>query len=237
MIHDIIVKFLQWLYETIACGNLFASIILLTIAVRIILFPLFYKSSKDQLVMRRINPELEAIRKDKKKDREVQAREMMDLYKKNKLNPFSGILVLIVQLPIFFALFRIFRDSELLESLFNDGSVFIGISLTEPNIIVSVIAAAIQYINGRMTMSGTNMPGGDKAKRFNNILICLMPVLTLLILTKLPAALGIYWTASTVFSIIQTLVIKRKLAYSDTQYGREQSADTAAKPDKTNGLQ
>ncbi len=211
MIHDFILNVLQWLYNTIACHNLFAAIVLLTVAVRVVLLPLFIKSSKDQLIMKKISPELERIKKEHKNDKERQARELMNVYREHKLNPFSGILVLIIQLPIFIVLFRIFRDSALLGELFNDGSMFLGIALTEPSIVVSALAAVAQYVNGKMTLVGGSGPG----QRFSKMFVYMMPLLTILILTSLPAALGVYWTASTVFSIVQTLVIKRKLAYSD----------------------
>ncbi len=217
MIQEIILSVLEWLYNNLAFHNLFVAILLLTLAVRVVLFPLFYKSSKDQLVMRELSPKMEEIKTLYKDDRQKQAEELMRLYKEHKLNPLSGILILVVQLPIFIALFKVFRDSELLTSLFGDGSMFLGANLALPSVIVSVVAAALQYVSGRMTEPG-GKNGGSMAK-FGKMMLYMMPFLTLFILLKLPAALGVYWAVSTAFSIGQTLVIKRRLAYSKSRNG------------------
>ncbi|OGG37327.1 hypothetical protein A2110_02290 [Candidatus Jorgensenbacteria bacterium GWA1_54_12] len=217
MIQEVILSVLQWLYNNLAFHNLFVAILLLTLAVRVVLFPLFYKSSKDQLVMRELSPKMEEIKTLYKDDRQKQAEELMRLYKEHKLNPLSGILILVVQLPIFIALFKVFRDSELLTSLFGDGSMFLGANLALPSIVVSIVAAALQYVSGRMTEPGSKS-GGSMAK-FGKMMLYMMPFLTLFILLKLPAALGVYWAVSTAFSIGQTLVIKRRLAYSKSRNG------------------
>jgi len=217
MLYDFILNILQWLYNNLAFQNLFFAIILLTIAVRIVLLPLFYKSSKDQLLMKKAGPKIERIKKIHKDDKERQAQEMMKVYKEYKLNPFSSILLIVIQLPIFIALFRIFRDGELLTDLFADGSIFGGMELASPSVFAAGIAAALQYVNGRMSLVSSPRDGSGKSPmaNFGKTFVYIMPFITLFILMKLPAALGVYWAASTVFSIGQTLVIKRKLAYSD----------------------
>ncbi len=237
MIYNAFLAVLQWLYNTVAYHDLFFAVILLTLLVRIVLLPFFYKSAKDQLVMKKIAPELERIKQEHKADKERQMREMMAMYKKHKLNPLSGLLVLVVQLPVFFALFKVFRDSALLGKLFHDGSAFLGVDLTMSSIAVSVVAAVLQYVSGNMMIG--KAASNDPMQRFNKMMVYMMPVMTLLILTKLPAALGVYWAASTAFSIAQTLVIQRKMAYSDTSKhddGNKGITDTVGTPPPPHGV-
>src|SRR3989344_6961334 len=84
------------------------SIIIITVLIRFILLPIFYKSAKDQTVLQKIAPQIREIQKKNKDNKEQQVKEMMAIYKEHRVNPFSSILLLIVQLPILFALYRVF---------------------------------------------------------------------------------------------------------------------------------
>src|SRR3990167_4115526 len=98
------------LYNTIAFQDLGVAIILLTVLVRILLFPLFHKSTHQQMMMQKLQPKMKQIQDDHKHDKEKQAAALMGLYKEHNLNPFSWILLFIVQIPILFALFKVFRQ-------------------------------------------------------------------------------------------------------------------------------
>src|SRR3989344_449385 len=99
---------LIFLYNTAAFNDLGLAIIFLTIGIRIIFLPLFYKSSKNQILLQRLQPEINKIQHDHKDNKEKQAQAMMDLYKKHNINPLSGFLMLLIQLPVLIAIYQVF---------------------------------------------------------------------------------------------------------------------------------
>ncbi len=101
-----ILNLLVWLYVTVPGQDVGIAIILLTVVVKIILYPLTHLQIKQQRGMQALQPKIEEIRKRLKDDKEKQAAELMELYKKEKVNPASSCLPLLVQLPVFLALFH-----------------------------------------------------------------------------------------------------------------------------------
>jgi len=213
-----IINTLVYLYNTIAYNDLGIAIILLTILVRIILFPLFQKSTKQQLVMQKIQPRMKQIQKDHKNDKEKQAKALMDLYKEHKINPFSWILLFIVQIPILIALFHVFRDGfspDNLAKLYSfvsapesNNHLFLNlIDLTKASIPLALIAAVLQYLQGKLTMK---VNSGTIARQMA-IMIWVGPAIALVFLFNLPAAIGIYWITTTLFSIAQQQIIMKNL--------------------------
>src|SRR5687767_12153083 len=91
---------LVFLYENVTFGDIGIAIILLTIIIRLILYPLFRKSIRNQMLLQRIQPMVKRIQEEHKENREKQAKALLELYREHKVNPFSGILLLFVQLPI-----------------------------------------------------------------------------------------------------------------------------------------
>src|SRR3989338_9180552 len=94
-------------------------IILMTIIIRVILYPLFYKSFKNQTLMQKIQPEIQKIQHDHKNDREKQSQALLALYKQHKVNPFSGFFLILIQLPILIVLYRLFLEGLTVESFSN----------------------------------------------------------------------------------------------------------------------
>ncbi|HEY8770862.1 MAG TPA: membrane protein insertase YidC, partial [Thermoleophilaceae bacterium] len=90
--------------------NLGVAIILMTFAVMLVLYPLTAKQAKSMLAMQRVQPEIKKLQAKYKGDRQKLNEEVMKFYQENKINPLAGCLPLVVQLPIFFALFRVLRD-------------------------------------------------------------------------------------------------------------------------------
>src|SRR3989344_3575916 len=99
---------LAWLYENVAFEDLGVAIILLTIGVRLLLFPLFHQTVKNQRITQNLQPEIKRIQKHHKEDKEIQAQKIMELYDQHKVNPLMPLLALIIQIPIVFVLYRIF---------------------------------------------------------------------------------------------------------------------------------
>src|SRR3989338_7089858 len=110
---------LIFIYNNFAFQDLGLAIIFLTLFIRIIFLPLFYKSTKNQILIQRLQPELNKIQHDHKDNKEKQAQAMMDLYKKHNVNPFSSFLMLFIQLPVLIAIYRLFVK-EFSPELFNN---------------------------------------------------------------------------------------------------------------------
>src|SRR3989338_5142007 len=104
------VNILVLLYENITFGSLGISIILLTLIVRVVLFPIFFKTAKHQRISQELQPHLKRIQEEHKDNKANQTKAMMDLYKKHNINPLTPILLIIIQLPILIALFIVFKD-------------------------------------------------------------------------------------------------------------------------------
>lgn len=208
-IYDPVLAALVWIYQTIPLHDLGLSIIVLTFAVRVVLLPLFWKSAKDQSILQTLQPKVKEIQANHKEDREAQGRALMALYREHKVNPLSGIFFLLLQLPVFIALFQIFTRE--LENVAFDSHTFLGlINLDEKSILVALLAAGLQYLQARLMPQGKGTEGSS-AKMMKLFGLFVGPAITLIILTSLPSALGLYWVASTVFSVGQQLVINRSI--------------------------
>lgn len=225
-----ILALLVFIYENVAFEDLGLAIIALTVLIRAVLLPFFYKSSKDQTLIQRLQPHIEKIKHDHKNDREKQGKALMALYREHKLNPFSGFLILLIQLPVFIAIFKIFRSAELIAETF-DNSVFLSlIDLGERSLVLVVFAAALQYFQGKMTLS-RKKPGPAKPKSpfadIGRTMVYFAPILSFMILVNLPSALALYWGVSTLFSLGQQIIINKKLSYIDhgTNFRKNEKGD------------
>lgn len=110
IIYNPLLNALVFFYQTIAFHDLGVAIIILTICIRLLLFPLFQKSTRYQIVMQALQPKIKKIQEDFKHDKKKQSEAMMEAYKEYGMNPFSGFLFLLVQLPILIALYHIFLN-------------------------------------------------------------------------------------------------------------------------------
>ena len=199
------------IYNTVALHDLGFAIILLTLLVRVVLFPIFYRGTKDQTLLQHLQPHVKQIQLDHKDDKELQAKKLMELYAKHKVNPFSGFLLLLVQLPIFIALFRIFTN-ELGSDAFSSTMFLGGMDLSEKSLVLTILAAGAQYVQGKLSAPKTK-DTGDKnpMASFGKTMIYIGPAITIVILMNLPAAIGLYWLASTLFSVAQQVYINKKM--------------------------
>jgi YidC/Oxa1 family membrane protein insertase len=210
---------LVFLYNYLPGGDFGIAIIVLTIIIRFILYPTSVKAVKSQKGLQKIQPKIAELQKKYKDDKERQAKEMFALYKKEKINPFSGLLLALIQLPILIALYKVFWDGldpKTLESLYsfinNPGQInplFLGIiNLSKANIVLALIAGLTQYFQTKMLLPKKKVktkidPGIDVAQVMQKQMVYFFPVLTVIILFNLPSALGLYWATSGIFSIIQ----------------------------------
>ena len=216
------------LYQFLPGKDFGIAVIVLTIIIRIILYPLMMKSIQSQKMISDLQPKMKEIQKKYKDNKEQQAKEMMNLYKKEKVNPFGGCLPLLVQLPIMIALYRVFwRGLEpgamkyLYNFIPNPGEInpfFLSlINLAQPVLILALIAGVTQFFQTKMLMQKNQKPTQDKKNPvadFSSIMqkqmIYFFPIFTVMILLKLPSAIALYWIITALFSIFQQYLIFNK---------------------------
>ena len=200
------------------------AIILLTIIIRFIIYPISVKAINSQRALQRLQPQLAQIQKAYKDDKEKQAKETMALYKKEKINPFSGLFLALIQLPILIALYRVFwnglKPEELLNLygfVANPGAInamFFGLmDLSKPNLLFAIVAGLLQFFQTKMLLppvDASQPKSKDVSVIMQKQMVYLFPFITVIILLKLPSALGLYWIVSGAFSIVQQYFIFKK---------------------------
>jgi YidC/Oxa1 family membrane protein insertase len=216
---------LVFFYNTVARQDLGIAIILLTLFIRFLLFPLFHKSTRQQLIMQHLQPKVRAIQKEFKDDKVKQTETLMALYAEHSVNPFSGFLFLLVQIPILIVLYRIFLGglapghmASLYSFVANPGTLhntLLGlINLNERSIVLVALAAALQFVQGKLSLprSAPGIQATPMESAARNM-VFVGPLITLLIFFRLPAAVSLYWVTTSVVSIVQQVIVNRSLAH------------------------
>jgi YidC/Oxa1 family membrane protein insertase len=198
------------------------AIILLTIIIKLFLYPLAAKGIKSQKALASLQPKIKEIQEKFKDDKERQSRELMDLYKKENTNPFSGCLPLLIQLPILITLFRLFREGFTVEkmsflysfvpSFEAINTTFFGIvNLAEPSIILAILTGIAQFFQAKMISPKKKKQAAGQTPDFSQMMqkqtLYFLPAFTIFILWSLPSALALYWLTTTVFTIVQQYII------------------------------
>jgi YidC/Oxa1 family membrane protein insertase len=181
------------------------------VLVRGALWPLTHRSLQNQKAMMDLQPKLKALQLQYKDNKEEQAKATMALYAENKVSPLSSCLPLLIQLPLFIALYRVLSaglKSEHLDQLYgfvpNPGSIstmaFFGLlDLSKANIVMAILAAGATYLQARMMqrkdvkVHTEGSKDEDTMAMMNKQMLYMMPAMTLFIGWKLPAGLTLYW--------------------------------------------
>ncbi|MEO6269523.1 MAG: membrane protein insertase YidC [Lautropia sp.] len=199
-----IAKPLFWLLNALhgIVGNWGWSIVLLTILVKLAFFPLQAASYRSMAKMKKVTPKLTALRERFGSDRVKMNQAMMELYKTEKINPLGGCLPIVVQIPVFIALYWV-----LLASVEIRNAPWIGwindLSTPDPWYILPVIMAATMFIQTRLNPTP---PDPLQAK-----MMMWMPLIFSVMFFFFPAGLVLYWVVSNMFSIAQQWVITRRI--------------------------
>ncbi|MDO8574695.1 MAG: YidC/Oxa1 family membrane protein insertase [bacterium] len=211
---------LIFLYNIIPNHDMGISIIVLTIVIRLILWPLTNKGIKSQKALAALQPKIEEIKKKFKDNKEAQAKALMAIYSENKINPLTGILPLLIQIPIIIALWQVFLNSinsdfssiyPFIKAPIEIQTVFLGLfDLTKRSMLLAVIAGVLQYFQTKMIMpSYTKLPEGrpsgsaDFGRIMSKQMLYFGPVISMVIFWTLPAALPLYWIIVTLMTILQ----------------------------------
>lgn len=217
------------LYDSIAFEDLGLAIIFLTVLIRILLFPLFQKSMRHQVVMQAIQPKLKKVQEEHKNNREEQSRAMLALYKEHHINPFSGFFFILLQLPILIGLYQIFLQSlnstdfvglySFIPHPSTLNATFLNlINLRSPSIVIVALTALAQYIQGRMMLPKKAVAETPSASDImQRRMVFIGPLLTLLIFFQLPAAVTLYWLTTSVTSVAQQYFINKETSHGTVE--------------------
>lgn len=182
-------------------GNFGFSIILLTVCIKLIFWPLTQKSYKSMKGMQKLQPEMKKMREKHGKDKQKLNQEMMSFYKDNKVNPLGGCLPMLIQIPVFFALYRVLLGSiELRHAPF---MLWItDLSAKDPYYVTPLIMGVTMFLQQKMTP--TNMdPTQEK-------IMLMMPVVFTFMFLNFPAGLVLYWLTNNLLTILQQYLIRRQ---------------------------
>jgi len=210
---------LVFLYQYLPGHDFGVAIIILTVIIRFLLYPLMVKSIRSQKIMSELQPKIKEIQEKYKADKEKQTKEMMALYQKEKITPFGGCLPLLIQLPLLIALYRVFwkgLDPQAMALLYsfvpNPGTInpaFLGvINLSQSNIILAVLAGILQFFQSKMLMPQKKRnQTAQLSDMMQKQMLYFFPIITVLFLWKLPSAIGLYWIVTSLFSILQQYLV------------------------------
>jgi len=181
-------------------GNAGLAIILLTILVRLVLFPLTKKQTQSMLAMKELQPKLLEIQKKYKDKPEEYNRRVLELYREKGVNPFGGCLPLLIQFPVLIALFQVLRTYTF-EGV---DPQFLIWTLTEVDryYILPILSGVTTYFVSAMTASG------DPSQK---MMLYIMPVFLAWISSSFPSGLVLYWIVSNLFSMGQQYVLMRSM--------------------------
>jgi YidC/Oxa1 family membrane protein insertase len=213
-------------------GDVGFAIIILTLLIRAVFYPAFTASIRTQMGMQAAQGEIDEINRAYKDNKEERAKKTLELYKKKKIRPFASLLVLIIQLPVFIALyFAFFREGlpnvaqHLLYSFVPAPDVintnFLGIlDLLKPhNIALAVVVGALQYLFAYLTMARTKKNTDAMTreqqtahKMQQGMMLYMFPVMMAAFAYSLPGAVGLYFAATNVISIGQEWLIRHRLS-------------------------
>jgi len=217
---------LLFLTSIIPGHDLGIAVIVLTIVVRFILFPITHSTLKTQRAMKALEPEIKRIQQGQQ-NREEKSRALMELYKAHGINPFSGFVLLLIQLPLLIALYQVFWQGipftgaglySFLSLPENIGTMFLGfIPLQQPSIALAALAAVSQFWQARLAIPPSSAkapeskpPTPDFGSMMQKQMLYMFPVLIFFLGFRLPAAVSIYWTAMNIFAIVHEAIVRKK---------------------------
>ena len=230
--YDPIYNGLIFLVSIVPGADVGIAVILLTIIVRLLLFPLSLKAIRTQIMMRELEPELTKLKEQYKGDREAQARKTMEMYRERKINPFSSFLFMFVQFLFIIALYFVFYHgnlpnirSELLYSFIDPplivSTMFLGLfDVMKRNIALAALAGIFQFLQTRLSLPPTKVPSGkpsfkdDLMKSMNVQMRYGLPVIVFFASYFTSGVIALYFLVSSIVSIGQELYVRRTLKRS-----------------------
>ena len=218
---------LIFLINVIPMHNIGIAVVVLTILVKFVLFPFNHRSIITQRKIRELSPEIDKIKDKTKKDRQEQAKQVMDLYKRHGVNPLAGFLTLFIQIPIIIALYRVFIagvDFDL-NHLYSFTILpefiemkFLGfIDMSQKSVLLALTAGVSQFFQMKLAIPPIKKSKkNDKsfkaelAKSMSVQAKYIMPALVFFIALKFSSAVALYWTTMNLFAIVHESSVRKK---------------------------
>ncbi len=229
ILYQPIFNFFVGLYNLLPGHDIGLVILIMTIVIRLVLYPLTGSALKSQKALQELQPKMDEIKKTYANDQQKQAQALMELYKNNKVNPFSSCLPILVQLPILIALYSVMRNGLILTDLgkdlysfvYNPGQINVVslyfFNMAKPNIVLALLAGAAQFWQSKILIhkqapktAGTGAKDENMTAMMNKQMMYMMPIMTVVIGVGLPAGLTLYWLFSTIFTALQQLLVFKK---------------------------
>lgn len=209
-------QLLSWLHGIF--GNWGWSIIGLTLIIRVILYPLTYKGMVSMQKMKELSPQMKALQAKYKGDPQRLNAAMMDLYKKHGANPLGGCLPMLLQIPVFFAIYRVLLNAVELQ-----GAPWMfwveDLSRMDSTLILPILMGASMYYQQRMTPSNFTDPIQEKVFKY-------LPVIFTFFFITFPSGLVLYWFVNNMFSIAQQFIVNQQVKNAkDAQIALAKSAE------------
>lgn len=231
IIYEPLYNALALILDTVPGHYAWVAVVLLTITIRIVLFPIYQKMIKSQKALKEAQPIIKELQEKYKTDKQTLATKVMEVYRDKKVNPFTMIgYLLFVQIPIFLGLYFVFAKGL----VGHQGYLYSFVQfpetinpflfnidlLTKGSLVIALLAGAAQFLHGRNTLAlqpeipkrkEGEMPNFQdelqRSLRFQTIYF--IPVLITVTAYFFPAAIGLYWIVNSTFSIVQERFIKK----------------------------
>ena len=190
-------QFLSWLHDIF--GNWGWSIVALTFTIRFILYPLTYKGMMSMQKIKKISPQIKELQAKHKGDPQRMNKAVMDMYKKHNANPLGGCLPMLMQIPVFFAIYRVLLNAVELQ-----GAEWIlwidDLSRMDSYYVLPILMGASMYYQQKLTPSNFTDPMQEKVFKF-------LPVIFTFFFITFPSGLVLYWFVNNLFSIGQQFIV------------------------------
>ncbi len=195
-------KLLSWLHGML--GNWGWAIVVMTILIRLVLFPLTYKGMVSMNKLKELTPKIKELQAKYKDDKQKLNMHMMELYKKHGANPMGGCLPILLQIPVFFAIYRVLQNAIELKSapwiLWIDD-----LSVMDPYFILPIAMGITMFVHQRITPTNITDPMQEKIMKY-------LPLIFTFFFVTFPAGLTLYWFTNNLFSIAQQYYVNSLFA-------------------------
>ncbi len=197
---------LRWFHGVV--GNWGVAIILLTVLVKVLLIPLTHRAMVGQEAMKKLQPKIEELKKKFPEDKERQQMEMMKAYQEAGVNPFGSCLMILVQLPVWAALFTTLRNSYELYGAPFTSHFLTDLTIKDPTYLLPVLLGVSQVITSRL-----QPPALDAAQQ--RMMVWFMPIFFTVIMLNYPAGLLLYIFTNNILTVAQQAVLRRMVQRRD----------------------
>ena len=201
-----LIQFFYELTKSMGKPNYGLAIIMFTVTLRVLMFPLNLMQAKSTKGMSLLQPQLQKLQQQYKNDPAILNRETSALYKKYKLNPLTGCLPLLIQMPILFALFSALRNFDYA----GEGTSFFwlkDLTLPDATLAMPIIVGFSSYLQSKLSMATQPAAGTDQAKTMNTVMLYGMPVMMAWMTRGFASGLAIYWSVFNILGFLMQIMI------------------------------